>query len=740
MLNTKPIVNFSGGECSPSLYGRSDTVPYYAMGKKLENVIVSHYGSVSKTSGTVHVARTKTMSENSRLIEFIYSSGSSYIIEMGDLYMRFYRDSGSIVEDAVVITGITKADPCVITTSTAHAYSDGDYVDLSGIVGMTELNNRRVIISNSTSNTFEITDEDAVDVDSTGYTTYSSSGESEKIFEIVTPYLHTELADIKFTQQADVMWITHANHTPYKLSRTASTVFSIAAVEFDATDYPPFLSIDSSDTTITPSSTTGSGITLTASTAIWTSDYVGSFIQMTHAATTGFCKVTGFTDTTHLTATVLVDFGATTASSAWYDGAWSEVQGYPTDCKFYEQRLYYSATATKPLTVWGSRFGAFDDFEQGSDDDDSVAYTLGSSQVDRIRWMYPTSVLNCGTAGGPFTLSSGSQSLPITATNISVKQQNENGTSNISPVRIGSFVYYTERSDKILGQFSYTFDYDSYDTEDITYLSDHILGDGVADMALARYPYNILWCVRNDGKIATLTRQIKNDVKGWSRQIPAGTDAKAKSIAVIPNGVEDQVWEIVERTINEGTTKYVEYVKPFDHYSDQADAWFVQSGIEYNSTAATVISGLEHLEGESVQVLTDGAIHPNKTVTDGSITLEWSAEHVILGLGYTATIETMDIDTANAQQTSQAKVTHIGKVSIRFLNSLGCKFGDGTTTDVIPFRDSSMDMDSPPPLFTGDKEVEFPSAHAKNKYIFLYQEQQLPMTILGIYPRMLISS
>ena len=122
-MNIKPIVNFSGGEASPKIYGRSDTIPYYAMGETLENVIVSHYGSASKTPGTHHVCRTKNMDEGSRLIPFIYSSGDSYILEFGDEYIRFYRNSGSLVEDSVDITDITQADPAVVTTDTAHGLS-----------------------------------------------------------------------------------------------------------------------------------------------------------------------------------------------------------------------------------------------------------------------------------------------------------------------------------------------------------------------------------------------------------------------------------------------------------------------------------------------------------------------------------------------------------------------------------------------------------------------------------------
>jgi len=735
-MNYRTISNFSGGEASPSILGRADTTPYYAMGETLENVLVTHYGSAMKTPGTKYVARTKDMDKASRLIPFIFSSGDSYILEFGDEYIRFFRNGGSIVETAKNITDITQADPAVVTIA-GHGYSDGDVIDIESVGGMTELNNKRFLVASATSSTFELQDEDGNDIDSSGYTAYASGGTAERVYEIASPYAHGDLSELKYTQQGDIMYIAHPDYAPRKISRTAVATFSIAEITYDTITFPPFLSINTTATTMTPSATTGS-ITITASTAVFSASLVGSYIQLTHSTKTGYVKVTAYTDTTHITATVVVTLGATTATEDWYWGAWSGVQGYPTDCKFYEQRLYWCATALKPLTVWGSVFGEFENHKDGADDDDAVSYTLGSVQIDKIRWMYPTSVLNCGTSGGPFILSSGSSSGPITATNISVKQQNENGTSTVSPVRIGTFIYYPERSGRKLGQFAYSLDIDGYITEDITYLSDHILGTGVTEMALQNYPYSILWCVRSDGKIATMTRQLKNDVKGWTRQVMAGTDAKAKSVAVIPNDSEDQVWLVVERTINEVTTKYIEYYAPHE-LSALDDAWFVQSGVEYDSTATTTISGLDHLEGESVQILTDGSVHPNKTVTNGAVSLEWSAEHVILGLGYTATIKTMDLDIASIEQSAQGRVKDISKMTIRFKDSIGCKYGDGTTTYVLPFRTSAMAMDEAVPLFTGDKEVFFPSGHNKNKHIYIYQEQPLPMTVLAIYPKMLIT-
>jgi hypothetical protein len=735
---TRPIVNMSGGEASPNLYGRTDVVPYFACAKTLENVIVTHFGSALRTPGTKFVANSKA-SGAIREIPFIFSTGDSYILEFGNLYMRVFRTGGSVVETSKTITGITKANPGVVT-SNSHGYANGDIVDISEVLGMTQVNGKRYKVANQAANTFELQDEDGNNVNTSAYGTYTSAGIAERVYQIVTPYATADLSKIRFTQQADTMYLDCDGYAPRKLSRLGTTSWTLATYTYDTFNWPPFLDINTTATTITPSGTTGS-VTLTASAALFSSGHVGSYWKIIHSTTIGYALVTAYTDTTHVTATVIVTLGNTTATDDWHEGAWSAVQGYPCDVKFYEQRLYHCSTTNAPLDIWGSTIDEYENYNTGTGtsgaitDEDAVNYQIGSNQVDKILWMYPTQILNLGTAGGPFTASSGSSSDPITSTNISVKQQNENGVANLTPVRIGSFVCYVERSGKVLGQFAYNLDSDSYLTENLTYLSDHILGDGVVSMALQRYPYNILWCVLADGTVATLTREQKNDVKGWARQEINGF---VEDVAVIPNGVEDQVWLVVKRTINSVTRRHIEYVMPHD-FGTIENAFFVQGGLTYDGTAVSSLSGLSHLEARSVQVLTDGSVHPNCTVTSGTITLQWSASVIHVGLGYESIIETLDIEAGSATGTAMAKPKFMNKVNVRLKDSVGCSVGTADVQDVVAFRSSSMDMDAPVPMFSGDKEVVFPGGWEKEKTVLVKQSQPLPFHLLAIYPKLAVS-
>lgn len=288
---TRPIVNMAGGEASPSLYGRTDTVPYFACAKTLENVLVTHYGSAFKTPGTKFVQRTKASGEV-KLIPFIFSTSDSYILEFGNLYMRVFRNGGSVVKTAVNISGITKANPAVVTLS-GTAPANGAAVDIEGVVGMTQVNNKRFLVKNRTSTTFELTDEDGNNINSTNYSTYTSGGTIEEVYELVTPYATADLGKLRFTQKADIMYIDCAGYEPKKLSRFSSTNWTLTAYAYDQYVWPPFLDENTTATTLTPSATTGS-VTVTASSATFSASHVGAYFRIK----TGYVKITAFSSST----------------------------------------------------------------------------------------------------------------------------------------------------------------------------------------------------------------------------------------------------------------------------------------------------------------------------------------------------------------------------------------------------------------------------------------------------------
>lgn len=497
-----------GGELSPGAEGRWDLGKYSNSVKTMENWLIKQLGGVVLRPGTSYVAETKTQTDRVRLIKFLYSTEQNYVVEVGDQYFRYYTESGQL-------------------------QSGGSPVELS------------------------------------------------TAFEIAN------IRKIKTTQNADTQYITTGVYPVYKHTRTSATAFSITAVSFKR---GPFLDTNITSVTITPSSATGS-TTLTASSATFDSDHVGALWRVKD----GVVKITGYTSSTVVTGTVQDEpdgttgnLGTTSAVTDWAEGAWSAYRGYPKVCSFHDGRLWFANTDYQVGGLWGSVTFEYENFDAGqADDGDAIKRELaaGGSGVPDIRWLSSgPKNLQIGTSAGSFTISSGNQGVAITPSNVTANQDNEFGSADIQAKRMFNSVYYAQNNLKRVLESGYSFDVDQNDATDATLLADHILepditdsliflrGDsstgGVYDMDAQQSPNNRLWVIRDDGQIAILTRNPRQEILGWSR-ITAGKtiscDGKSgtgqfESIAIVPNeGGPDVVWVIVNRRINGASKRFVEY-------------------------------------------------------------------------------------------------------------------------------------------------------------------------------------
>ncbi len=210
----------------------------------------------------------------------------------------------------------------------------------------------------------------------------------------------------------------------------------------------------------------------------------------------------------------------------------------------------------------------------------------------------------------------------------------------------------------------------------MTILAEHISESGINQMSYQQEPNQIIWCVREDGRLVGLTYQREQQVVAWHQHIFGGAFgagiAVCESIATIPtDDKEYQTWVIIKRTINGSTKRYVEYINTFDFTeTDNTTFNFLDSQLSYSGSATTTITGLDHLEGQTVSVLANGSTHPDRTVTGGSITLARSATKVKVGLKYTSLLQTMRLDAGAQNGTSQAKTKRIFNISVRLYESV----------------------------------------------------------------------
>ena len=660
---TVAFTNFTAGELSPRLDGRTDLNKYFNGTKTLENMLIHPHGGASRRSGTKFIHEVKTSSAQTRLIPFEFSTTQTYILEFGNQYIRFYKDQGIITESNKTISGATQANPGVIT-ATSHGYSNGDHVIITGVVGMTELNGKTFKVANKTTNTFEIQDVDGNNVNTTGYTAYGSAGVANKIYEIASPYTTADLSTIKFAQSADLMYLVHPSYAIRKLSRSGHTSWTLSS----------------------PSLTGSPSPTLNNTT-----------------------------------------------------------DKYPSSVTFFEQRLVFAGTNDNPQTIWFSKSGDLENFTTGTNDTDAMVYTIASNKVNAIRYMSAQRSLIVGTVGGEFVVSGSGTTLPITPTNVQIQKQSSYGAANVDAVQIENVTMFLQRAKRKIRELTYNLNIDQYQAQDMTLLAEHISDGGILEMAYQQEPDSILWCVRSDGTLLGLTYARTEQVVGWHRHIIGGAfgsgQAVVESVASIPtDSNEDELYVIVKRTINSVTRRYVEHLTLFDYGTDQTDAFYVDSGLTYSGSATTSITGLNHLEGQSVTILADGSTHPNKTVSGGAITLDRSSTKVHIGLPYTSLLQTMRIESQSNEGTSQSKTKRINEVTLRLHETVGVEVGASLTDmERIPFRSSAAAMDTAVPLFTGDKQVEFRDDFNTDGHVYVRQTQPLPLTLLSIYPMLTVN-
>ena len=567
-------------------------------------------------------------------------------------------------------------------------------------------------------------------------------------YEISSPYLEAELFDIKFAQSADTMYICHPNHNPRKLTRTGHTNWTLTN---DVIINGPFMDHNVDTTTLTPShKTVGATSTVTASAVTginsnqgFLSTDVGRLLHIKD----GHLKITSVTSTTVVVGTVIVDLGITTPITDFALGSFSDTTGYPACVTFFEQRLVFAGTTAQPQTLFFSRSADYENFDdqyhQTVADDDAIVYTIASNQVNAIRFLTATRTLIIGTAGGEFAVNGAGVGEAITPTNILINKQSNHGAANVDGIAVGNATLFLQRAKRKIRELAYNFDVDGYVAPDLTILAEHVTESGITQMAYQEEPNSIVWCVRADGQLLGFTYQREQQVTAWHRHIFGGSfgsgNAVVESVEVLPtDNSEYQVWVIVKRTINGATKRYVEYLhnQDFDE-TDDTSFNYLDSQLAYDGSATTTISGLDHLEGEEVSILADGATHPNKTVSSGAITLDRSSTKVKVGLPYVSLLQTMRIDAGAQNGTSQSKTKRIYEITARLYESIGIEIGpDLDNMERIPFRSSANLMDSGVNVFTGDKDIEFRGNYETDGFIFVRQNQPLPLTVLSLYPRL----
>lgn len=800
----------NSGEFSPRMVARTDLEQYAFGAETLENVLLLQQGGWMRRPGFRFVGSVKDPSVKTHLLSFVFSTVQAYIIEAGNNYFRFFRDFGQVfadTHDAAITNGdftsgiagwtdlstgtaaiahdavngrlslvngvadIAIAEQSVPTSDTGVSHVlrftvhgiPGDTVKLriGNSSGGTELANDLVFPVGHHAWAFTPTVspffiqfrndvEKTLQVDDVFFL-------SDEPAEIETPYLASEIESVQIAQSNDTLYMVHENHMPHKLLRFGNTSWSVVPVAFND---GPYLGVNFTTTTITPSAVTGLGITLTASAANGINDGlgflatdVGRSVRLLHTSTWGYAVITGVTSNLIVTADVKRDFGAGTAVAIWRLGMWSDTTGYPRAVSFYESRLAMAANPIRPQTFWLSQTDDFENFQpdNGSgtvEDDDAISRTIASEKVNSILWIASTNQMVMGTAGGAWIVRSTNLDEPVTPANIQAKQQTTRKADDAGPVKIDQTVIYLQAGRRRVVGFALVSSSSSgasYQAFDLTTFAEHIMGSGGGRFVYQEEPHSLVWGLRDDGQAALLVYRPENEVLGWSRMKAGGSfgggDAAIDAVASIPGnsaaGTEerDETWIIAQRTIAGQTVRYVE-VQERDHQDgdDQSDAFYVDSGLTYDGPATDTLTGLAHLEGQTVQVLTEGAVHPDRVVTGAQITLDEEYTKAQIGLGYVSKYKSLKFDHGGVKGTAQTFEKELGRVGLVLDNALGVQIGDDPSRLFEEeFRDVEDLTDTAVPFFTGERIIDdFISHLSTDPRVFIEIAKPVPATVLAM--------
>jgi hypothetical protein len=784
--------NFNSGTLSQRGAGRVDLARYRTSGSEVKNFLPTVLGPIVKRSGTRYQSAVKYGDKNTRLIEFEPGIGVSYMVEVGDLYMRVhYENATPVLEEDLSITSLTVGTFTTIEV-TGHSLSDGDHVWISGMAD--DRLNGQFLVANVSGNSFDLETVLGNNINSTDFNTGISGATAGKYLEIVTTYTEDEIDDIQVEQSIDVMFMVHQSHPVATLSRTTVDTFVLADYVFD---WPAMLDQNSDDThTLTASTTTGT-ITVTSSVSMFDSTYLGMAIQINElvesknttwdvgktiaignsrkyngnlyraetAGTTGtnppvhlqgvesdggvdwlylhsgegYGIITAVNSDTEVELEVIKRIPYSAVSDGtyrWQLGAWNERHGYPRALCFHDLRLYLAGTSHDPQTIWASAVDEFADFQRGTDADRPFVYTLNTKQNNTIQWIETGTVLAIGTSRNEFIAHGSRVEDAITTEDVRSSRQTSIGSSAARPVVVGSTILFVERRGLSIREYLYDFNIDKYRAGDLTLLSEGVITSGIEDIAFQQIPNNNLW-IRDGGTLKSLIYDQNQEAVGlFTYEIGGSPTVISIAVASQANGLEDKLWMINRRTIDGQTVQYIEWMESqFSINGALTDARMLDCfAYRESETTTNTVTGLWHLEGETLTLVGDGAVMGQQaTVSGGTVTFPREYSKRLVGYPYTSVFQTNRPEAGMANGSAIGAVGQMFSVTLRLLDTgPGLWFGEPGKLEEINFRNTSDAMNEPVGLRSTDMTVTHPTGVNTDQILRIEHKLATPCTLMAL--------
>jgi hypothetical protein len=566
---------------------------------------------------------------------------------------------------------------------------------------------------------------------------------------VATPYTLAQIQEFDFIQSADTIIITHEDVEPRIIQRTSDVAWTINTVPL--TNIPQFDFNDASSPTPTSEVQTldfanqnfgdryrislngllTEEIVFASDDTTNENDIARALLELPNTANSGIAVTTDTPGDTYrvtfsgdsaedwdeMTVTPVftkdVNFEVTTTTitdgTSRKEDVWSSTRGWPRTCTFHESRLWFGGSKSRPATLWGSNVGDVFNFDAGrARDDQSIDVTLATDQVNAVNGLISNRSLQIFTSGAEFYVPES----PITPENVAVRPQTNLGSKRVRPVSLEGLTLFLQETGKALYQFQFLDEFQSNESRSLSLIAPHLINDPV-QMYVSRgtdeSDANYVYLVGSDGNLTVFNTQSFEGVQAFTRWQSYGA---VKSVAV----VDEKLFLLVER----GGSYYI----------DESDTTLnTDSAVFQAAVTGSVITGLAHLNGETVKVKVGGAVQLDKVVSGGQIALDRAAdnEDVEVGLEFIPEIQTMPFNISLNNGPNAAQKKRILRCAIRIDNSNGVIVNGQRIAD----RTIGQNQFDPPEPQSGFKRV-FLHGWSLDATVTITQDTPFPLTVLAL--------
>ena len=662
--------SFNGGIVSPEMFGRFDQAKYQTGVAKCKNFYVELYGGLTYRAGFRYVHHYNLSLGKMRLIPFVFSEEQAVVLAIRAGAVNFFADGGMLLND------------------------------------------------------------------------------SDTPLEIALPYAAEHLMQLRYAQSADVINITHPSYPPRKIIRRGATNWTteVVTVGYGLT------SPQNIQGEVHKPNTTGyvereyiyqvtavneeNESAASERSPVLKNDLTlsGNYNTITWEAVEGATRYNVFKLRSGLASYI----GETTELSFTDD--YIETNGAltpplirdpfefdPTAIAYHGQRKVYGGGNKSPQWLRMSRTATDDNFGYHIplQDTDSIQIRFAARDGNGVKHLVPISDLMVLTSGAVWKLSADGA---VTASSVSVNPQSYVGANDVTPVQIGGAAVFSSDQTGHVHEISMKEGYNSfYQVMDLSIMCPHLFeGFKIIDCALVRNPLGIIFFVRNDGALISLTYEPQQQVWAWAEH---ETQGKFLSVAAIPEDDQTVLYALIERNGFHIIERLLlrQSVELNDHC-------LLDSAYQYTGEAVDTLSGLDWLEGKTVSIFADGGEKPPVTVNNGEIKLGRKLSNVWIGLSYEGEVESLPL---YAQYANPVKPKVVSQVYLRVLGTQNIVVGVNQSAllsmPITEYKPRSLERYGQPlNLISGIVQVPVASPYDRDLQITVKHDKPLPMKLLSL--------